>query len=71
MNLFGSSAKTRMVTPADAHPGHPVRTFDVPATHAVLGTPLEGPFPEGFEVEQIDPDLLVLIETRGRQHSGR
>ncbi len=49
MNLFGSSAKTRMVTPADAHPGHPVRTFDVPATHAVLGTPLEGPFPEGFE----------------------
>ena len=49
MNLFGSSAKTRMVTPADAHPGHPQRLFDVPATHAVLGTPLEGPFPEGLE----------------------
>ena len=49
MNLFGSSAKTRMVTPTDAHPGHPQRLFEVPATHAVLGTPLEGPFPEGFQ----------------------
>ncbi len=49
MNLFGSSAKTRMVAPADAHPGHPERIFDVPATHAVLGTPLEGPFPDGVE----------------------
>ena len=49
MNLFGSSAKTRMVTPTDAHPGHPQRLFEVPATHAVLGTPLEGPFPEGLE----------------------
>jgi peptide-methionine (S)-S-oxide reductase len=47
--LFGSSAKTRMVTPEDALPGHPQRTFTVPATHAVLGTPLEGPFPEGLE----------------------
>lgn len=49
MNLFGSSAKTRMVAPADAHPGHPERIFDVPTTHAVLGTPLEGPFPDGVE----------------------
>ena len=49
MNLFGSSAKTRMVTPTDAHPGHPQRLFEVPATHAVLSTPLEGPFPEGFQ----------------------
>ncbi|HET7901359.1 MAG TPA: peptide-methionine (S)-S-oxide reductase MsrA [Candidatus Nanopelagicales bacterium] len=49
MNLFGSSAKTRMVAPADAHPGHAQRTFEVPATHAVLGTPLEGPFPDGLE----------------------
>lgn len=49
MNLFGSSAKTRMVAPADAHPGHPERLFDVPTTHAVLGTPLEGPFPDGVE----------------------
>ena len=48
-SLFGSSAKTRMVTPADALPGRATRPFPVPATHAVLGTPLEGPFPEGLQ----------------------
>jgi peptide-methionine (S)-S-oxide reductase len=49
-SLFGSSAKTRMVTPDDALPGRAERPFDVPATHAVLGTPLEGPFAEGMSV---------------------
>ena len=49
-SLFGSSAKTRMVTPDDALPGRDVRPFAVPATHEVLGTPLEGPWPEGYEV---------------------
>jgi peptide-methionine (S)-S-oxide reductase len=48
MSLFGSH-KTRMVTPDDALPGRPVRPFDVPLTHEVLGTALEGPFPDGFE----------------------
>jgi len=47
--LFGSSAKTSMVTPEDALPGRPTRPYDVPAVHDVLGTPLEGPYPEGFE----------------------
>ena len=46
-SLFG--AKTRMVTPDDALPGRPTRPFAVPATHEVLGTPLEGPFPDGLE----------------------
>jgi len=49
-SLFGSSAKTRMVTPDDALPGRAERPFDVPATHAVLGTQLEGPFPEGMSL---------------------
>ncbi len=49
-SLFGSSAKTRMVTPDDALPGRATRPFAVPATHEVLGTPLEGPWPEGYEV---------------------
>jgi peptide-methionine (S)-S-oxide reductase len=49
MFLFGSSAKTRMVTPEDALPGRSSRPFAVPATHAVLGTPLQGPFPEGLQ----------------------
>ncbi|MFL5834461.1 MAG: peptide-methionine (S)-S-oxide reductase MsrA [Solirubrobacterales bacterium] len=44
------AGKTEMVTPEDALPGRSERPFDVPKTHAVLGTPLEPPFPEGIEV---------------------
>ena len=39
-----------MVTPDRTLPGSPTRPFLVPARHAVLGTPLEGPWPEGLEV---------------------
>ncbi len=46
--LFGRD-KQRMVEPAAALPGRDHRPFRVPATHAVLGTPLEPPFPEGME----------------------
>jgi len=49
-SLFGSSAKTRMVTPDDALPGRATRPFALPTTHEVLGTPLEGPWPEGYQV---------------------
>jgi peptide-methionine (S)-S-oxide reductase len=40
--------KTRLVDPADALPGReqPIPTAD---HHAVLGTPLKPPFPDGFE----------------------
>ena len=34
----------------DALPGRSERPFKVPKLHAVLGTPLEPPFPEGIEV---------------------
>jgi peptide-methionine (S)-S-oxide reductase len=37
-----------MVDAANALPGRE-REMDVPALHEVLGTPLKGPFPEGFE----------------------
>ena len=33
-----------------ALPGRPTRAFTVPEKHAVLGTALEGPVPDGFEV---------------------
>ena len=46
--LFGR--KTTMVTDDQALPGRPARPFPVPKTHAVLGTPVEGPWPEGLEV---------------------
>lgn len=47
---FGASAKTTMVSREDALPGRDHRPFPVPVTHEVLGTPLEGPWPEGTEV---------------------
>jgi peptide-methionine (S)-S-oxide reductase len=46
--MLFTSRKTQMVDAARALPGRdtPIR---VPERHAVLGTPLEPPFPEGFE----------------------
>ncbi|HEX5365669.1 MAG TPA: peptide-methionine (S)-S-oxide reductase MsrA [Acidimicrobiales bacterium] len=46
--LFGRD-KQRMIGPEEALPGREQRPFAVPATHAVLGTPLEPPFPAGTE----------------------
>lgn len=46
--LFGSD-KQKMIDPADALPGHNNYEFDVPETHAVLGTRLQPPFPAGLE----------------------
>jgi peptide-methionine (S)-S-oxide reductase len=41
--------KTAMVTAEDALPGRSEPAYQVPETHAVLGTPLKPPFPEGIE----------------------
>ena len=46
---FGSSVKTRMPTPDEALPGHTVPMPD-PAEHYMLGRPLKGPWPEGYQV---------------------
>jgi peptide-methionine (S)-S-oxide reductase len=46
--LFGRD-KVRMPTPDEALPGREQRIFPVPATHEVLGAPLEPPFPDGLE----------------------
>jgi peptide-methionine (S)-S-oxide reductase len=47
MGLFG---RTRtMVNRDEALRGRPDRLFTVPRDHAVLGTPLEGPWPEGTQ----------------------
>jgi peptide-methionine (S)-S-oxide reductase len=47
--LFSRTDKTRMISPDDALPGRPRRSFAVPTTHEVLGTPIEAPFPAGIE----------------------
>ena len=46
--LFGRG-KQRMIGPEGALPGRDHRVFSVPATHEVLGTRLEPPFPDGLE----------------------
>ncbi|HEY7723343.1 MAG TPA: peptide-methionine (S)-S-oxide reductase MsrA, partial [Pedococcus sp.] len=48
--LFGSRAKTTLPTAETALKGRPTRPYAVPARHEVLGTPIEGPWPEGTEV---------------------
>lgn len=50
MTLFGNPFKNRLVTREEALRGREHRVFTVPAEHAVLGTPLEGPWPPGTEV---------------------
>lgn len=48
--LFGSRLRSTMVTPDRALAGRAERAYPVPQRHAVLGTPLEGPWPEGTAV---------------------
>ena len=50
MSIFGFR-KTQMITADNALPGRSAR-MPVPARHAVLGTSLEGPYPEGSEVAE-------------------
>ena len=47
--LFGR-LKSDLPTPDQALPGRDQPAFSVPTTHAVLGTPLKPPFPDGFEI---------------------
>ncbi|MEI2777693.1 MAG: peptide-methionine (S)-S-oxide reductase MsrA [Tetrasphaera sp.] len=48
--MFGFRAAAPMPTAENALPGRDHRVFAVPARHEVLGTPLEGPWPDGTEV---------------------
>jgi peptide-methionine (S)-S-oxide reductase len=46
--LFGRK-KATMIEPDEALPGRPAPGFAIPERHEVLGTPIQGPFPEGLE----------------------
>ncbi len=46
--MLFSRNKTKMVTPTEALAGRERPAFNVPERHAVLGTPLIAPFPEGM-----------------------
>jgi peptide-methionine (S)-S-oxide reductase len=47
--LFGRH-KTTMIDKNDALPGRAARPYADGNTHAVLGTPIEGPYPAGLEI---------------------
>ncbi|MGL5857717.1 MAG: peptide-methionine (S)-S-oxide reductase MsrA [Angustibacter sp.] len=47
--LFGSTS-SRMLTPDQSLPGRDHSSYPVPQRHAVLGTPLQGPWPDGTQV---------------------
>jgi peptide-methionine (S)-S-oxide reductase len=42
--------KRQLPSPDEALPGRDVRPFSVPATHAVLGTSIEGPYPAHLQI---------------------
>jgi peptide-methionine (S)-S-oxide reductase len=46
--MLFSRHKTKMIAPAKGLPGREQAAFKLPERHAVLGTPLEPPFPEGL-----------------------
>ena len=48
MSIF-SRHTSRLPTADEALPGRAERPFSVPTQHYVLGTPLEPPFPEGYQ----------------------
>src|SRR5688500_14803358 len=48
-HMFGHK-KTQIPAMTEALPGRPTPAFQVPAVHAVLGTSLTPPFPDGMEV---------------------
>ena len=48
MGLF--SRPSTLPTPSEALPGRATRPFAISPTHAVLGNPVEGPFPAGLQV---------------------
>lgn len=47
--MLFSYAKTRMIEPEEALPGRDKPAFRIPERHAVLGTPIQPPFPTGLE----------------------
>ena len=68
--MLFSRAKSAMVSPQDALPGRAQRPYPVPSTHAVLGNPLEGPFPDGLEVAVFGMGCFWGAERRFWQTEG-
>jgi len=48
--VFARNRELRLPTPQEAPPGRAAPAYAVPERHTVLGTALQGPYPDGFEV---------------------
>ena len=48
--IFGFGRKSTMVSREDALSGRSTRPFSVNPTHVVLGTPIDGPWPDGSQI---------------------
>jgi peptide-methionine (S)-S-oxide reductase len=68
--LFGRGREPRMPTAEEAPPGRAALAYEVPETHAVLGTALLGPYPEGAEVASFAMGCFWGAERRFWQMPG-
>jgi peptide-methionine (S)-S-oxide reductase len=60
----------RLPTPEEALPGRAEPAFSIPETHAELGTPVQGPYPEGFGIADFALGCFWGAERRFWQTSG-
>lgn len=60
----------RLPSPEEALPGRAEPVFSIPETHSVLGTPLLGPYPEGFEIADLALGCFWGAERRFWQTPG-
>ena len=60
--VFGFGRKTTMPTREEALPGRAERPYDLSPTHVVLGTPIEGPWPDGSEVMYVGMGCFWGVE---------
>jgi peptide-methionine (S)-S-oxide reductase len=68
--MFHRRDKQHMPSADEALAGRPERPFRVPERHFVLGTPLEPPFPEGFEQAIFGMGCFWGAERKFWEHEG-
>ncbi|WP_329175269.1 peptide-methionine (S)-S-oxide reductase MsrA [Streptomyces sp. NBC_01477] len=68
--LFARNRTLRMPTEQEALPGRPAPAYAVPERHTVLGTALQGPYPEGFETAEFALGCFWGAERRFWQRRG-
>ncbi|MDX3386579.1 hypothetical protein PV682_34800, partial [Streptomyces niveiscabiei] len=68
--VFGRRRELRMPTREEAPVGRGELAYTVPERHAVLGTALHGPYPEGHRVAELIVSLVVVLGINGWECAG-